>query len=311
MAFRSRCPRHLPVVFGVLDVPKGLGRLVVSVCLLVLLMGCGSSQNPADQPASSSEAPPSAAGTPSEHSTQSPTGEEASPSESTGSTMAPQVVGVASSAGQTFPSLSFPHLGTSAAGSQVSSNPVPEVDISSNPIVQVDTNFGSFRIELDRQKAPITTENFLNYVERGQYDQTIIHQVFPKAVIVGGGYTVRGEPIKAGPPILNEAHNGLKNLRGTVAMYRDPADPHSATSIFFINVKDNPAYDHRGSVSAGGWPTGLGSTPPEDYGYCVFGRVIQGMEVVDKIASIPVHDTERFERTPIQPVIVHSIRWIK
>ena len=300
MVFRSRWRRHLAGIFRISGVPLGLEGLVVSVCLLVLLGGCRSSQNPADQPASSSETPPSAAGTPSEPSTQSSTGEEASPSESTGSTIGPQPGGE-SSEGQTFPSISFPQLGTLAAGPQV----------SSNPVVQVDTNFGSFQIELDRQKAPITTENFLNYVERGQYDQTIIHQVFPKAVIVGGGYTVRGEPIKAGPPILNEAHNGLKNLRGTIAMYRDPADPHSATSIFFINVKDNPAYDHRGSVSAGGGSTGLGSVPPEDYGYCVFGRVIQGMEVVDKIANVPVHDTEQFERTPVQPVIVHSIRWIK
>ena len=301
MAFRSSRPRYLAAVSGISGVPMGLGGLVVSVCLLLLPMGCGSSQNPAEQPASSSETLPSASVPPSDPSTQSATGEEASPSGSTGPTMAPQLVGVASSAGQTFPSLSFPQLGTSAAGPQV----------SSNPVVQVDTNFGSFLIELDRQKAPITTENFLNYVERGQYDQTIIHQVFPKVVIVGGGYTVRGEPIKAGPPILNEAHNGLKNLRGTVAMYRDPADPHSATSIFFINVRDNPAYDHRPGVSAEARPGGSGSVPPEDYGYCVFGRVIQGMEVVDKIASVPVHDTEQFERTPIQPVIVHSIRWIK
>jgi peptidyl-prolyl cis-trans isomerase A (cyclophilin A) len=175
----------------------------------------------------------------------------------------------------------------------------------------VDTSLGSFQIELDRQKAPITVENFLGYVERGQYDQTIVHQVFPKAVVVMGGYTVQGRPVPPGPPIFNEAHNGLKNTRGTVAMYREINDPHSATSIFFINVKDNPNYDHKPAHASGPALGALGSIPAEDYGYCVFGRVIQGMEVVDKIADLPVHDTEQFERTPVQPVIVQSIRWIK
>ncbi|MCS7236723.1 MAG: peptidylprolyl isomerase [Thermoguttaceae bacterium] len=179
-----------------------------------------------------------------------------------------------------------------------------------NPVVQVDTNFGSFQIELDRQKAPITVENFLGYVERGQYDQTIIHQVFPKAVILAGAFRVNGDPIRAGPPIFNEATNGLKNLRGTVAMYREPGDPHSATSIFFINVRDNPNFDCL--AGAGHGQTGqLATIPAEEYGYCVFGRVIQGMEVVDKIASVPVEDTEQRECSPVQQIVIRSIRWVK
>lgn len=199
-----------------------------------------------------------------------------------------------------LPALTVPAPGGAARSSST----------SSNPVVQVDTNFGSFQIELDRQKAPITVENFLGYVERGAYDQTIVHQIFPRAVIVAGGFKVGGEPIKQGPPIFNEAHNGLKNTRGTVAMYRQPDDPHSATSMFFINVKDNPAFDSQFERSNPP-PGNLAAVRPEDYGYCVFGRVIQGMDVVDKIANVPVQDTGEFECTPVEPVIIRSIRWIR
>ncbi len=199
-----------------------------------------------------------------------------------------------------MPALGFPTLVESGRPSST----VP------NPIVQVDTNYGSFRIELDRQKAPITVENFLGYVERGAYDQTIVHQVFPRAVIVAGAIRTNGEPVKPGPPIFNEAHNGLKNTRGTVAMYRDPNDPHSATSVFFINVKDNPAFDPQLERS-GASPGNLAQVQAEDYGYCVFGKVVQGMEVVDKIANVPIQDTDQLQCTPVEPIVVRSIRWIK
>jgi len=178
------------------------------------------------------------------------------------------------------------------------------------PVVVIETNFGGITVELDRQRAPITVENFLSYVERGQYDQTIVHQVFPKAVILAGGYTRSLRPIEPGASILNEAHNGLKNLRGTIAMYREPGDPHSGTCQFFINVKDNPIYDHKPPTFGSNLGV-LAAVPPEDYGYCVFGKVIQGMEVVDRIASVELQDTELFERTPKTPVIIHSIKRIR
>jgi len=301
MVFGRECGNHLASFFGASGVGLWPGALIVGVCSVLILAGCGSSSDPATPSAESAESPAPSQESPSASASETSSGDSSPGSGSSGPRAPLGSENPPPAQDQSFPSISFPQLGSSAAGPQ----------ISANPVVQVDTNFGSFQMELDRQRAPITTENFLNYVERGQYDQTLIHQVFPKAVIVGGGYTLRGEPIKVGPPIFNEAHNGLKNIRGTVAMYRDPADPHSATSVFFINVKDNPAYDHRSGASAGGQPAKLGSIPPEDYGYCVFGRVIQGMEVVDKIASVPVHDTEQFERTPIQPVIVHTIRWVK
>ncbi|MCC6747267.1 MAG: peptidyl-prolyl cis-trans isomerase [Deltaproteobacteria bacterium] len=139
-------------------------------------------------------------------------------------------------------------------------------------LVELDTSLGKIRLELFRDKAPATTENFLQYVSAKHYDGTIFHRVIDGFMIQGGGFdpTFRERPTRA--PVKNEADNGLKNVRGTVAMARTP-DPHSATAQFFINVKDNASLDHRDKTD-GGW------------GYCVFGKVVAGLEVVDKIKAV-------------------------
>jgi peptidyl-prolyl cis-trans isomerase A (cyclophilin A) len=170
-----------------------------------------------------------------------------------------------------------------------------------HPQVIIDTSLGSITVELDKEKSPLTVNNFLEYVDAASYDQTIFHQVYKDQGILAGGYTVNGTEIRPRIPVSNEAHNGLKNLRGSLAMYRRPDVIDSATSQFFINVADNATLDYRTRDSG----------DPEGYGYCVFGKVLKGMEVVDKIAETPVKNTEQFDQTPIQAVTVKSIRRVK
>ena len=148
-----------------------------------------------------------------------------------------------------------------------------------NPKVLIKTNQGDITVELDAAKAPRSVENFVAYVKAGQYDGTIFHRVIDNFMIQGGGYTTELVP-KGGErgPIQNEATNGLSNQRGTLAMART-MDPHSATSQFFINVVDNKALDHVSTADGRTW------------GYAVFGKVISGMDVVDKIKVMP---TSRF-----------------
>jgi peptidyl-prolyl cis-trans isomerase A (cyclophilin A) len=168
------------------------------------------------------------------------------------------------------------------------------------PEVLVKTNLGEIRIRLNAEKAPVTVDNFLaNYVERGFYDQTILHYVDKGFMIAGGGYT---EDLQAKPTrayIKSEADNGLKNLRGTVAMARLPEHADSATSQFFINLVDNPVLDFQDSESA------------DKQGYCVFGEVVAGMDVVDQIADAAVVDKDLFPKVPVQPIVVESIRRVR
>nr|WP_026610618.1 peptidylprolyl isomerase [Methylocaldum szegediense] len=141
------------------------------------------------------------------------------------------------------------------------------------PQVKLETNLGDIILKLDSTKAPVTVENFLTYVCEGHYDGTIFHRVIPNFMAQGGGYT---EDFKRKPThkaIKNEADNGLKNKRGTIAMART-SDPHSATSQFFINFVDNAFLDYKSST-------------PQGWGYAVFGEVTEGMDVVDKMATIP------------------------
>ena len=160
------------------------------------------------------------------------------------------------------------------------------------PRVILETNQGIIALELDRQAAPKTVENFLQYVNDKFYDGTIFHRVIKKFMIQGGGF---GEDMirkRARDQIENEADNGLKNLRGTVAMARTNA-PHSATSQFFINTKDNPFLDHT-------------SKTPRGWGYCVFGKVIGGMEVVDAIENTPTKIYGSLRDVPVSPVIIQK-----
>ncbi len=165
-----------------------------------------------------------------------------------------------------------------------------------DPEVILQTSQGAIRVRLLPDQAPLTVDNFLrNYVDRGFYDQTIVHFVDPDFIIAAGGFSPDLEAAAPGAYIANEAANGLKNLRGTVAMARDPEHIHSANSQFFINVVDNPSLDHQGEE-------------PNEYGYCVFGEVVEGMDVVDRIAAVPVDDQVHFPSTPVEPVLIEAVR---
>jgi cyclophilin family peptidyl-prolyl cis-trans isomerase len=162
-----------------------------------------------------------------------------------------------------------------------------------NPIVVVETTAGAITIELFKEQAPVSVENFLRYAGEGFYAGTIFHRVVPGYVIQGGGFTEDLTEKRTRPPIQNEATNGLKNRRGTVAMARTRV-LRSATSQFYINLADNPSLDHTGYS-------------PDDFGYAVFGRVIEGMEVVDKIASSPTSDRGGMPNVPVTPVVIKGV----
>jgi len=159
-------------------------------------------------------------------------------------------------------------------------------------MVILHTNHGDIKIELDAVRAPKSTANFLEYVRAGHFDNTVFHRVIDGFMIQGGGFEpgMRQKPVKA--PIENEARNGLKNERYTVAMART-SDPHSATAQFFINVADNDFLNHR-SPDANGW------------GYCVFGHVVAGTEVVDKIKSLPTGTRGMHQDVPNKDVIIEK-----
>lgn len=166
------------------------------------------------------------------------------------------------------------------------------------PTVVVRTDLGDITIELRPDAAPRTVENFLRYVDSGFYDGTLFHRVVKEFVIQGGGLLPdMSEKEPRFPPIPNEAANGLKNVRGAVAMARHPA-PHSATAEFFINTEDNPPLDHSGESSSRAW------------GYAVFGRVVDGMPVVDDIRHRAVEDQPPYHHVPVEPVVIRSIQRI-
>jgi len=166
---------------------------------------------------------------------------------------------------------------------------------AANPQVEFKTNVGSFVVELYADKAPATVDNFLRYVNDGFYRGTMFHRVIPGFVVQGGGYTKDYQQKPTREPVKNEAGNGLKNVTATLAMART-SDPHSATSQFFINLKDNSFLDHR-------------APNPREYGYTVFGRVVKGMDVVQKIAAIPTGAGGPFPaEVPQQTVIVQETK---
>jgi cyclophilin family peptidyl-prolyl cis-trans isomerase len=166
-----------------------------------------------------------------------------------------------------------------------------------NPKVLIETSKGNITVELFPGNAPISVENFMAHVKSGFYDGTIFHRVIPGFMIQGGGMLPDLTEKPRGTPIQNEADNGLKNLRGTLAMAR-MGDPHSATSQFFINVADNPFLDHRGK-SFEGW------------GYAVFGQVVDGMQVVDAIMAVPRGDRGPYQDVPLEPVVMKKVTVIK
>lgn len=163
------------------------------------------------------------------------------------------------------------------------------------PVVDVTTNHGTFSIQLDPAKAPASVANFLQYVDAEHYDGTIFHRVIATFMIQGGGYDQMYEKKPVHGPIQNEADNGLKNKRGTVAMART-GDPHSATAQWFVNVVDNAFLDHK-AKDAQGW------------GYAVFGRVIEGMDVVDRIKAVATGSNGPFAKdAPDELVVIQAVR---
>ena len=163
-----------------------------------------------------------------------------------------------------------------------------------NPVVFMETSLGSITIELDQAKAPITVKNFLSYVDEKFYDGTIFHRVIGNFMIQGGGFTADMQQKRVKAPIKNEAGNGLKNMTGTLAMARTNV-VDSATAQFFINVVDNDFLDHQ-------------NTTPQGFGYAVFGKVIEGMDVVDKIKAVKTGSKMGFSDVPAEAVVIQSVR---
>ncbi|OBX52402.1 peptidylprolyl isomerase [Moraxella nonliquefaciens] len=164
------------------------------------------------------------------------------------------------------------------------------------PIVEFDTTHGAIVIELDAQKAPVTVANFLDYVESGHYDGTVFHRVIDGFMIQGGGMDSKMNEKRTGTPIKNEADNGLKNDVGTIAMART-SDPHSATAQFFINVKNNDFLNYT-------------SPTPQGWGYAVFGKVTNGMDVVNQIKGVATGRYGHHADVPTTPVVINSAKVI-
>jgi cyclophilin family peptidyl-prolyl cis-trans isomerase len=162
------------------------------------------------------------------------------------------------------------------------------------PVVTMSTNMGNIRIELNADKAPITTKNFLDYVNDGHYDGLIFHRVIPGFMIQGGGFDSGMSQKKTKSPIKNEASNGLKNVIGSIAMARTNV-VDSATSQFFINVKDNDFLNHK-------------NTSPDGYGYAVFGQVVEGMDVVQTIEKVKTGNRGMHQDVPVQAVVINSVK---
>lgn len=163
------------------------------------------------------------------------------------------------------------------------------------PEVRLETNYGDIVVQLEPRKAPITTANFIQYVKSGHYDNTIFHRVIKDFMIQGGGMTSDMKEKHTQAPIKNEANNGLKNRKYTIAMART-SEPNSATSQFFINTKDNTFLDFKG---------------PSNWGYAVFGKVIKGQEIVDKIEASKTGMRAGYEDVPLEPVIIKKAEVIE
>lgn len=169
---------------------------------------------------------------------------------------------------------------------------------ASNPKVRMETTKGVVVIELYPDKAPKTVENFLRYVNEGKYDGTIFHRVIKRFMNQGGGFTPDFKKVETFAPIKNEADNGLKNKRGTIAMART-GDPHSATNQFFVNTVDNAFLDHT-------------SKTPRGWGYCVFATVVDGMDVMDRIAKVPTGANGPLQQdVPMEEILIQKVSVIE
>lgn len=178
--------------------------------------------------------------------------------------------------------------------SGVSADEVPRTQQPALPSVILETSEGNIRVELWQDKAPVTVQNFLQYVDEGFYNGTIFHRVIDGFMIQGGGFTPDMQQKQTRAPIKNEATADLKNDRGTIAMARTGV-VDSATAQFFINVQDNPNLNHKDET-------------PRGFGYAVFGRVVEGMDVVDKIKKVATSSSGMHQNVPAKPVVIQQAR---
>lgn len=160
-------------------------------------------------------------------------------------------------------------------------------------MITLHTNHGDIKIELDHQNTPVTAKNFETYAKEGFYNDTIFHRVIDGFMIQGGGFETAMQEKVTKAPIDNEADKGGSNLRGTIAMART-MDPHSASSQFFINVKDNLFLDHKGKT-------------PDGWGYCVFGKVVEGMDVIDSIKGVQTTHRRGHDDVPVDDVVIENV----
>ncbi|MCE9548623.1 MAG: peptidylprolyl isomerase [Planctomycetia bacterium] len=186
--------------------------------------------------------------------------------------------------------------GTSRASATPDATPAQD---TMHPLVRIETTLGSVTVELDGERAPITVKNFLWYANHGHYEKTIFHQVVPGYVAIAGGYGLDQVEKPTHIEIRNEADNGLKNRRGTISMARRPDVVNSSTSQFFFNLSDNANLDQRSR------------NKPEEFGYCVFGRVTEGQDVLDRISKAPVTNSPKLQSTPATPIVIKSVTRVR
>ena len=179
------------------------------------------------------------------------------------------------------------------ANAEMTTNTYQEKGYGKDRVISIKTTYGDIVIELYDDKAPITSENFKKYIESGYFTDTIFHRVIKGFMIQGGGFTAEMSEKDSMPPIQNEANNGVSNARGTIAMARTP-DPHSASSQFFINLKDNNFLDFTAETSQG-------------WGYCAFGKVFEGMDILDKIALVDTGSYGAHQDVPKEPITINEI----
>ncbi|MCU0876499.1 MAG: peptidylprolyl isomerase [Pirellulaceae bacterium] len=199
---------------------------------------------------------------------------------------------------------------TPAAGGE-SPTPTPATPVTSrakatpqpppvDPVVVLKTSAGDIQIQLFADKAPRTVDNFLhNYVERGFYNGTVFHHADPESMVIAGGFAADKTPKETRAPVYNESQNGLRNTRGMVALIRDASHAHSGTSQFFINTADNGTFDFESDETDEAW------------GYCVFGKVIAGMDVVEQIAQAEVEEQGDFARFPRQAIVINEVEKLR
>ncbi|GIU05240.1 peptidylprolyl isomerase [Shewanella glacialipiscicola] len=160
-------------------------------------------------------------------------------------------------------------------------------------MITLHTNFGDIKLQLNAEKAPLTVANFMKYVDEGFFDGTIFHRVIDGFMIQGGGFNEDMSQKRSGEPVKNEANNGLSNRTGTVAMART-SDPHSATAQFFININDNTFLDFKAENNQG-------------WGYCVFGEVVEGMDIVEKIKAVSTGNKGMHQDVPLEAVVIEKV----